>query len=141
VGESFIKKLELIIHIDGASRGNPGPAAAGVEIKDADQKVVLTLSEYLGTTTNNVAEYFALLYALEEAAILKSNKLTIFTDSELLARQFSGQYKVKDPIIKLLNLQVKRLRKKFKACTVSHVPREKNREADRLANTALNELF
>lgn len=133
---------ELVIHIDGASRGNPGPASAGVEIKGPDGVVVKTISERIGTATNNTAEYFALIFALEEAAVLGAEKISVFTDSELLARQFNGQYKVKDPSIRLFTVQVKRLKRYFKECRVAHVPREENAPADALANAALDqELF
>lgn len=133
---------ELIIHIDGASRGNPGPASVGVEIKDGKGQVMKTISEAIGTTTNNVAEYFALIYAMEEAAVLKARRIHVYTDSELLAKQYTGVYRTKEPLIKLLHHQVRRLVKFFEDCKISHVNRENNKEADRLANQALNrELF
>ena len=132
---------ELVIYIDGASRGNPGPASFGVEIRNTRREVVKTLSASLGTTTNNVAEYFALVNALEEALILGASKAHIFTDSELLARQFSGEYKVKDPFIRLLYRHAKRLAGRLNACEVQHIPREENKAADKLANDALDTLL
>ncbi len=140
-----LKNQELVIHIDGASRGNPGPASVGVEIRTADDEVIGTFSETLGTATNNVAEYMALVVALEEAAVLKPKRVRVYTDSELLAKQFNGEYKIKDPVIRLLALCAKRLLVHLKDCRVFHVRREENREADRLANEALDrqgrELF
>ena len=100
---------KFIIHIDGACRGNPGQASVGVEIKDSIQKIVKTISWCIGTTTNNVAEYFALICALEDAAILQAKEIEIYTDSQLLARQMSGEYRVKEPLIRLLNRQANRL--------------------------------
>src|SRR3989344_3085597 len=134
---------KLVIHVDGASRGNPGPASVGVEIRDEKGKVVKTVSDYIGTTTNNVAEYFGLITALQEAAILRAGKVHIFTDSELLAKQFSGEYKTKEPFLRLLAHQAKRLSGFFDECRVTHVPREENKAADKLANEALDgrELF
>jgi ribonuclease HI len=128
---------ELRIHIDGASRGNPGPASAGVSICNSKNKVVSSVSEYIGVTTNNVAEYFSLIYALQEALRLQAKQVLIFTDSELLSKQWSGEYKVKDPVMKLMHRQAQHLRKYFEDCQLSHVPREENKEADRLANEAL----
>lgn len=133
---------DLRIHIDGASRGNPGPASAGVFIRDSKGEEIKTLAEPIGVATNNVAEYYALIFALEEAAILKAGKVALFSDSELLVKQFKGEYKIKDPTLKLLSRQVKRLAKYFNSCDLTHVPREENKDADRLANEALDrELF
>ena len=131
----------LVIHIDGASRGNPGPSSAGAEIRDTEGEMVKTVSEYIGTATNNVAEYFALIFALEEAAILGAEKVEVYSDSELLCRQFDGKYKVKDEVIRLLYRQVKRLATHFASCAVHHIPREKNQHADRLANEALDAVL
>ncbi len=132
---------ELVIHIDGASRGNPGPASVGVEIKDREHGVIKTVSHAIGTATNNVAEYSALLVALEEALVLRAQSLEIYTDSQLLARQFSGEYKVKDPFIRVLFRHAKRLVPFFKSCKVHHVAREENKNADKLANEALDSLL
>src|SRR5687768_14587751 len=93
---------KLVIYVDGASRGNPGPASVGVDIRDEKGKAVKSVSDYIGTATNNVAEYFGLITALQEAAALQVRKVQIFTDSELLARQFSGEYKTKEPFLRLL---------------------------------------
>lgn len=124
--------------VDGASRGNPGPASVGVVIDDGAGKVLLSLSEPIGVATNNVAEYMALVFALQQAVILGIRELDVYTDSELMARQFSGQYKVKDASLKLFSLLIAHLRKGFTRLTVTHVPREQNRLADAEANKALD---
>ena len=130
---------KLIIYTDGAARGNPGPAGAGVVIKDAGLKIVKELWDYLGETTNNQAEYRALIIALKSAAELGAGELDIFADSELMVSQLKGLYKVKNEgLIPLFNEAVG-LFKKFKSCRISHVPREKNKEADRLANKAIDD--
>lgn len=133
--------MALVIHIDGASRGNPGPAAIGVLIEDTAGKTKKEISKYLGQTTNNVAEYYALIYALQEALMMKAKMADIYTDSELLAKQFQGQYKVKEPLLQLLFKQIQHLKGGFKQLQVHHVPREENRVADSLANRAFKELF
>ena len=128
---------KLTINVDGASRGNPGPASVGVVIRNSDGEEIKTLSEYIGAATNNVAEYFSLIYALQEAAILKASKVVVYTDSQLMARQFSGQYKVKEPHVRMLHRLVSHLSKHFSDCSVIHIPREENKEADRLASDAV----
>lgn len=128
----------LKISIDGAARGNPGPAGAGVVIADVKGKTLKELSLYLGETTNNVAEYAALLCALQEAVRLKGRDVTVQTDSELLARQVGGQYRVKDATLRVLHALARQLMDGFDRCTVHHVPRERNRAADRLANRAVD---
>jgi len=130
---------ELRINVDGACRGNPGPSSVGVEIRDSKDKVIRTISRRIGVTTNNVAEYYALIYALIESIALKASRVHVFSDSQLMARQFSGEYKVKEPHIRLLFGQVRYLRERFDECTVTHVPREENTAADKLANQALDD--
>ena len=125
--------------MDGASGGNPGPAAAGVVIQDTNGKILKTLSKKIGKTTNNIAEYFGLILALQEALKMKLTEVDIFTDSELLARQFSGEYRVKDDLLKLFFPLIINLSEAFKKVTVSHVPREQNKLADQAANKALDE--
>ena len=140
----MIKKnpVRLTVFVDGASRGNPGPAAVGVVFQDAQGKVLKNISEKIGPSTNNIAEYCALIFALQEAIIMGTRELEVFTDSELLAKQFNGEYKIKDPTLKLLSLMIGRLRQGFRKLTVTHVPREQNKLADRQANRALDqELF
>ena len=130
--------MKLVAYVDGASRGNPGPAAAGVVIQDTKGGVVKTLAIPIGSTTNNIAEYTALLLAMQEAAVLGAQELQIFTDSELVAKQWSGEYKIKEPSLKVLNLLAASLKRLFKKVAVSHVPREQNTLADAEANRALD---
>lgn len=130
--------MKLIVHTDGGSRGNPGPAAAGFVLTNPDGRKVDARAFYLGKTTNNVAEYTALVRALEAALERGATDVTVFTDSELMARQLGGQYKVKSPLIRPLFKQVCALRDRLARCEVRHVFREENKEADRLVNLALD---
>ena len=130
----------LVIYVDGASRGNPGPAAFGMVIRDDSGKAVKSAGQRIGSVTNNVAEYFGLIFALQEALMLRADEVEIRTDSELVAKQFSGEYKIKDTILKALSLIVKHLERGFKLVRVVHVPREENTDADGLANKALDEI-
>ncbi len=137
--KSALKKARVFI--DGASRGNPGPSAIGVVFQNPEGLVVKELSIKIGETTNNVAEYMALVFALQEGLMMRLGELELFTDSELLARQFSGQYKIKDPVLHRLALQVKHLACGFDKISVSHIPREENKLADCQANKALDQFF
>ena len=125
------------IYIDGASRGNPGPGGVGAVFLDGNAKPVRQFSKYLGETTNNVAEYLALIYALQEALRAGYASVTVKTDSELLARQIKGQYKVRDPQLRLLHGLALHLVQGFTRCQILHVPREQNTVADRLAGQAV----
>ena len=130
---------ELLINIDGASLGNPGAAGIGVVICNERRKTLREISEPIGTATNNVAEYTALIRALEEAASLGKPNLTrllIHTDSELLQRQCTGQYRVKAPALQPLSQRAMSLLSFFAEARVLHVPREQNRRADELAGAA-----
>lgn len=130
---------ELLINIDGASLGNPGAAGIGLIIRDKRGKTLRKISEPIGIATNNTAEYTALIRALEEAHKLREpaqTKLLIRTDSELLQRQFTGQYRVKSESLKPLFLKAISLAKRFSEVVVVHVPREKNQKADKLASSA-----
>ena len=129
---------ELDIHIDGASKGNPGPSGIGVVISCRGE-VVKNISSFIGNTTNNVAEYTALIYALQEALKLKAEKLSIKTDSQLLARQINRVYKVKHPNIVGLYNQALGLLEAFKEVKMINIPREENRGADKLATKAIKE--
>lgn len=129
----------LHIHIDGASRGNPGEAGFGVHVATADGAELAGLYGYLGRATNNVAEYQALLHALRYALARGAQRVRIFSDSQLVVRQVEGTYKVKHPDMIPLHRQARALLGRFEEATVSHVPRELNRKADRLANRALDE--
>jgi ribonuclease HI len=128
----------LTVYTDGAARGNPGPAGAGVYIEDECGESVDEVSRYLGETTNNVAEYCALLVGLERAGTLGANVVEIRSDSELMIRQMTGKYRVRDPRLQTLHRQARALERSFKQVDYLHVRREKNREADRLANRAID---
>jgi ribonuclease HI len=128
---------KLIIHTDGLSKGNPGPGAIGATLKDTKGKFVASISEAIGITTNNVAEYKALIAALEKALKLGVTEVEIRSDSELMVRQITGRYKVKAPQIAPLYMQAGRLLTKFTSVKINHVPRELNAEADELANLAI----
>jgi ribonuclease HI len=130
---------DLHFHIDGASRGNPGEAAFGVHVTTPDGDEVAGLYGYLGRASNNVAEYEALLHALRYAAGRGARRLRIFSDSELVVKQMSGQYRVKHPDMQNLHRQAQDLRRRFERVDISHVRREQNKDADRLANQALDE--
>ena len=127
-----------IIWVDGAARGNPGPAAIGATIKDEQGKLVASISQRIGTTTNNQAEYKAIITALEKAISLGAKHVELKSDSELVVRQISGKYRVKNANLKPLYQKVKQLQSSFEGFTIAHIPREQNREADRLANRALD---
>ncbi|MBN1844072.1 MAG: ribonuclease HI family protein [Sedimentisphaerales bacterium] len=130
--------MQLIIHTDGGSRGNPGPAAAGVVIADKHGRPLVAHGYYLGSATNNVAEYEGVLRALDQAARLGATEVEIFCDSELLVRQVHGRYRVKHPRLKPLYEQVVRRLAAFEKTSIQHVRREKNAEADQLVNAALD---
>ena len=125
-------------YIDGAARGNPGPAAVGVVLMQGGQTVD-RYGESIGRATNNVAEYRAFIKALEMAVDREAHSLQVFTDSELLSKQWSGAYRVKNPGLKDLYRRARRLESGLARVAVSHVPRENNREADRLCNQALDD--
>jgi ribonuclease HI len=125
-------------NIDGASRGNPGPASYAVVMRDPNGKIILELGKKLGRDTNNVAEYYALLAALDYAATHNIHALRVRSDSELLVRQMQGRYKVKSPDLKPLYERASKLARQFEYFVVEHVRRESNREADALANLALD---
>ncbi len=127
----------LRIHIDGASRGNPGEAGFGVFIEASARKT--ELYGYLGAATNNVAEYKALICALRYALAADATRVEICSDSELVVRQMNGQYRVKHPGLHLLHREALGLASRLASVTFRHVPREQNREADRLANRAVDE--
>jgi probable phosphoglycerate mutase len=127
-----------VANIDGASRGNPGPASYGVVLRDPDGKIVLELAKNIGRETNNVAEYFALLAALDYAMIHGISSLRIRSDSELLVRQMQGVYKVKSPDLKPLQERATKLSRQLQYFAIEHVRRELNKDADALANVALD---
>lgn len=128
----------LVINTDGGSRGNPGPAGIGVVIKDATGKVVFEHGGYIGEATNNVAEYKALIKAVETARDLGAGEVKINMDSELIVRQMLGQYKIKQPDLQKLAGEVLIVLKSFSKFSFTHVRREFNKEADALVNQALD---
>ena len=128
------------VFIDGASRGNPGPSGIGAVFYAGGAAPVKQLSQPLGQTTNNVAEYLACIYALQDALQQGYSAVTVKTDSELLVRQLSGQYKVRDPLLRLFHDLVVHLIQGFDRCAVTHVPRTQNRVADRLAGEAADRV-
>ena len=126
-------------NIDGGSRGNPGPAAYGVVIRDPRGEVVVKLKKYIGRATNNVAEYYGLIAALDYSQQHGIRALRIESDSELLVRQMSGQYKVKSAELKPLFERARKMAQMFASFKIDHVYRDRNAEADALANEALDE--
>jgi ribonuclease HI len=129
----------FVIHIDGASRGNPGDAGFGVHVATPAGEEVAALYGYLGRATNNVAEYQALIHALRFALAHGAATVRIFCDSELVVRQMTGIYKVKHRDMIPLHREAKHLLSQIADARLSHVPREQNQQADRLANRALDE--
>ena len=129
---------QITVYIDGGSRGNPGPAAAGFILADHNGTQLQAKALFLGQTTNNVAEYTAIIKALEAVKQMGAKQLTVFSDSELLVKQINGQYKVKSEQIRPLFRQTINLINEFEDCKVKHITRDKNKEADELVNQALN---
>jgi ribonuclease HI len=128
----------LRLHVDGASRGNPGEAGFGVHVATDGGETVASLYGYLGRATNNVAEYQALLHGLRYALDRGAREVRVFSDSELLVRQLAGRYRVKNAGLLPLFREAQSLLARFESARVSHVPREENREADALANRAVD---
>jgi probable phosphoglycerate mutase len=129
-----------VANIDGASRGNPGPASYAVVLRDPEGKIALELAKNIGRETNNVAEYFALLAALDYAASHNITALRVRSDSELLVRQMQGRYKVKSADLKPLHERASKLSRQLQYFAIEHVRRELNRDADALANVALDSV-
>jgi ribonuclease HI len=126
-------------NIDGGSRGNPGPASYGVVIRDDSGAIVARLKKYIGRSTNNVAEYFGLIAALDYAQTHDLRSLHVESDSELLVKQMRGQYRVKSPELQPLFERAKKMSQGLASFRINHVYREQNREADALANEAMDE--
>jgi len=137
-GSSDSPGNEIVAHIDGGARGNPGPAGYGAVIEDASGCRLAELSEYLGTQTNNVAEYSALLAVLDYAVRHGHKALRVISDSELLVKQMRGQYKVNNLALREMVAKARELIAKLEWFRVSHVLRAQNRDADRLANAAMD---
>lgn len=130
--------MKLVVNVDGGARGNPGPAAIGAVVRNADGEVLEERGERIGAATNNVAEYRALLLGIERAGELGADELELIGDSELIVRQVKGEYKVKDATLRGLHAEVRRALRPFAAWSIRHVRREQNAEADRLVNAALD---
>jgi len=137
VNEGRRKTLRLYLQTDGASRGNPGPAASAAVLRDDEGTVLAEVAQELGSTTNNVAEYFGLVIGLEEALKLRADEVVVECDSQLLVRQCLGEYKVRDARLRRLHQWVRRLEDGFRRVTYRHVPRQENRQADTLARRLL----
>jgi ribonuclease HI len=131
--------MKLVVHVDGGSRGNPGPAAAASVVSSAEGKILDEASELLGTVTNNVAEYRALLLGLTRARVFGASEVEVVNDSELIAKQVQGLYKVKHPAMRPLHQQALAALRGFDKWKVRTVPRAQNAHADALVNAALDE--
>ncbi len=131
-------RRHLTLYTDGAARGNPGPAGAGAYVQDEEGSVVDEARRYLGEATNNVAEYQALLLGLERARALGATSLEVRADSELIVRQMRGEYRVRNSALQELCRKAHALAAAFESVRYVHVPREQNRDADRLANQAID---
>ena len=129
---------KVIINVDGAARGNPGPAAIGAVIKDETGKVLGRISRAIGVTTNNQAEYEAIIAALEKAVGMGAKQVTVKSDSKLVVEQVNGRYKIKNTGLRPLYLKVAQLAGSIESFSITYVPREQNAEADALANKALD---
>ena len=137
-GYYTLKIKKLFLYTDGGSRGNPGPAGIGVLILDGAKKKIKDSYKYIGETTNNIAEYSALIHGLEEALSLKADEVVINMDSELIAKQLNGEYRVKDSDIKPLFEKALGILRQFKSFEIKQIDRSKNKEADKLVNKAIN---
>ena len=131
--------MKVVVHVDGGARGNPGPAAAAAVVSTPDGDVIDEARQLLGVATNNVAEYRGLLLGLERARALGADEVEIVNDSELVAKQMNGEYKVKHPDMKPLHAQAKRALAEFDGWRIRSVPRAQNAAADALVNQALDE--
>lgn len=129
------------MHVDGAARGNPGPAGIGGVVTDETGGELLSISEYIGETTNNIAEYTALVFILQSLSKFRASELKIFSDSELLVNQMNGTYKVKNQNLKVYFGWAKALLRPYDKVEVVHVTREQNTEADQLANAAIDRFL
>jgi ribonuclease HI len=130
---------KVTLYVDGSCKGNPGEGGAGVVIKDEQGRTVSHVKRYLGSVTNNIAEYQALILGLQEAQRLGSKEVEIYLDSELVVKQINGLYRVRDSKLKTLEGEVRRLLGHFARWVMRHIPREENREADRLAREAVRD--
>ena len=131
--------LRVTVHVDGGARGNPGPAGAGIVVTDAaDGAALYEGGIFLGRATNNVAEYQGLLAGLRAATDLRATDVEIVSDSQLLIRQMTGEYRVRNAGLQPLHRRARELAERFATCTFRHVRREQNTHADALVNQAIN---
>ncbi len=130
---------ELHVYVDGAARGNPGPAAIGVVVLTRQGKRVAAFGETIGETTNNYAEYTALVHALRMLSVFEVDRLRVYTDSELMAKQVKGEYRVREKTLFSPNAQVLSMLRRYREWDIAYIPREENAEADGLANQALDD--
>jgi ribonuclease HI len=128
----------VVVHVDGGARGNPGPAGVGVVVSDAEGKELDRANAYIGASTNNEAEYRALLLGLDRAHALGATEVEVVNDSELIARQVTGEYRVKKETLRLLHQQAMEALGGFARWSIRSVPREQNELADQLANDAMD---
>ena len=126
----------LTLYVDGAAKGNPGPAGLGVRV-EADGQVITEVSDYLGEQTNNAAEYHALIRGLEAVQVFRPDEVNVISDSELIVRQMRGEYRVKNPKLFPLYEKARALSDQFDRFSIHHVPRAQNVDADRLANEGI----
>lgn len=133
--------MKLVVFTDGGARGNPGPAATGIIMKNESGKTIINYGEYLGSQTNNFAEYSALISALKKALELKAEELDIFVDSKLVCEQLNRRWKVKEPTLQKLFIEAYNLMQKFKKVSITHTYREGNTEADAEVNKILDSRF
>lgn len=131
--------LRLIVSTDGAARGNPGPAGVGVHITDERGRTVAEIARGIGIATNNVAEYTAAIDGLTRAAELGATDVLLRSDSRLLVEQVAGRFRVKHPTLQRLHAEVRDLARGFRSVSYEHVPREQNKDADRLANAGVDD--
>lgn len=132
--------MNLTLHTDGGARGNPGPAAIGIVIKDSKGKTIYESGRFIGITTNNDAEYTALVDGLNACIEKTKDKVTCYLDSELIVKQLNGEYKVKSPTLKIHFNKIMKLRSEFKTVEFIHVLRSKNKDADLLVNQVLDSM-
>ncbi len=132
--------MKLFIHTDGGARGNPGPGAIGVAVLDEKKKVIKEIGKYIGKSTNNEAEYKAVLEGLRVAKDLKGSEIIFYIDSLLVVSQLNGKFKVKEPRMKTFFNEAKLIEKSFKSVKYTHVPREKNYIADKIVNEVLDTI-
>jgi len=130
--------VRVVVHVDGGARGNPGPAAIGAVVSDPDGTLLEEVAEAIGEATNNVAEYRALLLGLERARALGADEVEVVNDSELVAKQLQGLYKVKHPAMRPLFLEATTALRAFSSWSIRSVPRAQNAHADALVNRALD---